>query len=45
LVRVIVSLLVMPGASDAEERALVEHFVAPTLTAARYSLRIAKRLR
>ena len=30
-VRVIVSLLAMPGESDAEERALVERFVAPVL--------------
>ena len=31
LVRVIVSLLAMPGESEAEERALVERFVAPAL--------------
>ncbi len=31
LVRVIVSLLTVPGASEAEERALVERFVAPAL--------------
>jgi AcrR family transcriptional regulator len=31
IVRVIVSLLTMPGRDDAEERALVEHFVAPSL--------------
>jgi AcrR family transcriptional regulator len=31
LVRVIVSLLTMPGESEAEERALVERFVAPGL--------------
>jgi hypothetical protein len=31
LVRVIVSLLAMPGESAAEERALVERFVAPAL--------------
>lgn len=31
LVRVIVSLLTLPGASRAEERALVERFVAPSL--------------
>lgn len=30
-VRVILSLLAMPGESDAEERALVERFVAPVL--------------
>jgi AcrR family transcriptional regulator len=34
LVRVIVSLLTMPGADDPEERALVERFVAPGLLAA-----------
>jgi AcrR family transcriptional regulator len=45
LVRVIVSLLVMPGASGAEERALVERYVAPALTAACYPLRTPKRLR
>ncbi len=45
LVRVIVSLLAMPGASDAEERALVERFVAPALTPARYSRAMPKRLR
>ena len=32
------------GIEDPRER-LVEHFVAPTLTAARYSLRMPKRLR
>jgi hypothetical protein len=31
LVRVILSLLATPGASPAEERALVERFVAPAL--------------
>ena len=31
LVRIIVSLLSMPGASEAEERALIERFVAPAL--------------
>jgi hypothetical protein len=31
LVRVIVSLLAMPGESEAEERAVVERFVAPGL--------------
>ena len=31
LVRVIISLLAVPGESEAEERALIEHFVAPTL--------------
>jgi AcrR family transcriptional regulator len=35
IVRVIVSLLTMPGRDDAEERALVERFVAPALTGAR----------
>ena len=34
-VRVIVSLLAMPGESEAEERALVERFVAPALAAPR----------
>jgi AcrR family transcriptional regulator len=34
LVRVIVSLLTMPGASPEEERALVERFVAPVITIA-----------
>ena len=33
LVRVVVSLLTMPGDSEAEERALIEHFVAPGLLA------------
>jgi AcrR family transcriptional regulator len=32
LVRVIVSLLTVPGADEAEERALLERFVAPALT-------------
>lgn len=31
VVRIIVSLLAMPGSSEAEERALVERFVAPAL--------------
>lgn len=34
LVRVIVSLLAMPPTDDAEERALVERFVAPVVSAA-----------
>jgi AcrR family transcriptional regulator len=34
ILRVIVSLLTMPGRDDAEERALVERFVAPSLAAA-----------
>ena len=34
LVRVIVSLLAMPGADEHEERALVERFVAPSVLAA-----------
>ena len=33
VVRVIVSLLVAPGRDDAEERAMVERFVVPALTA------------
>lgn len=33
LVRVIVSLLIVPGRDDAEERALVERFVVPGLVA------------
>ena len=31
VVRVIVSLLIAPGRDDAEERAMVERFVAPGL--------------
>lgn len=31
LVRIIVSLLAMPGTSDREERAMIERFVAPAL--------------
>ncbi len=33
LVRVVVSLLLVPGRDEAEERALVERFVVPALTA------------
>ena len=33
LVRVIVSLLIVPGRDEAEERALVERFVVPGLVA------------
>ena len=32
-IRIVISLLVQPGESEAEERALVERFVAPTLVA------------
>lgn len=35
LVRVIVSLLTVPGADEAEERAMIEQFVVPTLLAPR----------
>jgi AcrR family transcriptional regulator len=37
VVRVIVSLLAVPGRDDAEERALVQRFVVPALTAAHTS--------
>jgi hypothetical protein len=33
MVRVILSLLTMPGESEEEERILIESFVAPTLLA------------
>ncbi|WP_278258036.1 hypothetical protein [Nocardioides convexus] len=37
LVRVIVSLLTVPGADEAEERRLVERFVLPVVVASRTS--------
>ncbi len=33
MVRVVISLLALPGESESEERALVERFVAPPLLA------------
>jgi hypothetical protein len=34
MVRVVVSLLVVPGRDEAEERAMVERFVVPALSVA-----------